>query len=223
MSFKDKISRHLLKRVNPDNHRYLPSYLFDGSENYHLSKEAASIYPVLCSKADFKKNSWFHISQKRGAELSGINEETFIKGIDDLKSHGIVQQKFVTKKTIHRYLYKIDFIRQHQLGLPEYKGKYFVFYTSIIEHTVWRNLTSRERVIYLTGRATSKGEYNTDNDNYRNRESDYCPLSIRKICTVGGISDRNLKSLKLLRQYGLLTSHGRDYYFHLKPDLSFLM
>lgn len=53
--------------------------------SYGLSKSALAVYPVLCSRADFKEDKPFQISQRNIAKLAGISENSVRKGIKELE------------------------------------------------------------------------------------------------------------------------------------------
>lgn len=223
------------EEVNTERYFYLPQPVLREME---LSKTALSIYPVLCSCADFKVNEWFPLPQEHIAKMAGLSVATVSKGIKELVAGDplidnsaetpLLQKRLVTNNGRRFYTYKVGFIRQNMIG--DWKREMLLFHTCIIDSGVWAKLNSRAKVLYLSLRINSHfdpelfdlieginlagyelDEFYKDGNQYRNRKWDVCEYSLSELCRGAGISTSNLKStLNMLEKYGLAEIEKAD-------------
>jgi len=243
-----------LEEINMQKHFYLPKFMKDFGGR--ISKPALAIYPVLCSKADFEINRPFQISQACIGELAGLNVSTVNKATRELVEQNFVlvthdttgessgsvpllSREKITKGTRHFYVYRVGFIRKNMM--EDWRKNFFIFHTCLIETEVWRSLSLRAKVLYLTMREFAQfdpylydrieydGElgledyeggtsefYNTDK--YRNRRWDVCDVSLARLCRIAGMTSPGMKEIiEELEGYKLVERVGRWFMVYLKP------
>ncbi|HDM78941.1 MAG TPA: helix-turn-helix domain-containing protein, partial [Deltaproteobacteria bacterium] len=206
------------EEVNVEKHIYLPKRI----AMVGLSKRALSVYPALCSRADFEKDKWFQVPQSTIATLSGLNVNTVKKATEELRRSGVkfdrktplLKMKKVSEGKRHFYIYRIGFIRKGLM--KDWKEQFFIFHTCIIDSGVWAELTPRAKVLYLGLRGLaffdveiyaeiefdcSPGDLIHDGfmediggEEYRNRLWDVCTVSPSKVCRLVGIDGTDLQT-----------------------------
>jgi hypothetical protein len=150
----------------------------------------------------------------------------------------LIRQK-TTEGTRHYYLYKVGFIRKDMM--KHWKGKYFVFFTSIIDSGIWADLTPRAKALYLIMREVARFDpelytlieydgqfelegaeasdfYNTDQ--YRKRKWDICEMSLAEISRIVGIASSNIQQvLNQLEYYRLVERMDNCFKVYLRPRI----
>lgn len=197
--------------------------------------QAVAVYPVLCYNADFEDDSWFKVNQKNLARQSGLSEVTVRDGLRDLydmnyeANENILQAEMVSEvgedgKTRRFYMYKIDFVRRHDI---KKNVNYFPFHASIIESGAWANLPGRAKLLYIGFRSLAwiddelyeKAYATSLPKDLPSRQFDVYYGSLSKVCREVGIQRNNLNSsLKQLMRNGLIeriTKQG--FIVHLRP------
>jgi hypothetical protein len=183
--------------LNRDKFVVFPKDLLD----YGLSLAALAVYPVLCSRADFKEDKPFQLSQDNIAFLAGVSVKVVRKALDRLEEAELLTREKVTEGTRHFYMYKVFFIRKPMLGEKEHKGNKVYFHTCIIDSGVWARLRPSAKALYLVMRTKAVQDLdlyssiesdvggNTyesmEYDEYiRQRKWDVCPLSLAELCRL---------------------------------------
>jgi hypothetical protein len=212
------------KNINMERHFYFPKFV--GHENFRkLTTAGLSVYPVLCSMADFKNNQWFQVSVKNIAQMAGVTLQMVSRGVEELIEGNyalndkqedetltipLLQRKKVTEGERHFYMYRTGFIRQDMI--ERWKGMYFVFYTSIIDSGIWAKLPARAKALYLVMRNHAKFDFILycdietnmeyfemqdiqNGEEYRNRKWDVCKLSLSELCRMVNIERSNIKTV----------------------------
>ena len=215
------------EKINLDKFVAIPRDIFSRG----LSKAALAVYPVLCSRADFEEDKEFQISQKNIGYLTGADEGTVRKAIDELTKAKLATERMVTSGTRHFYIYTITFTRKPNLEIKDNRAKSFPFYNCIIDNGIWAELKPRAKVLYLTMRASAKPadldlycsiEYDEyyepiEYDVYiQNRKWDLCDLSLSELCRLAGIERSNievnltdLERFKLIERIGYIPEVGK--------------
>ncbi len=216
------------KEINKEKYFYFPSVIFGEME---LSKAAISIYPVICSQANFENNNWFQLPLEHIAKMAGLSVPTVSKGIQNLLEENflydhrtetpLLQRRKSPNTSRHIYQYKVGFVRKGMI--KNWKGRMFIFHTCLIESGVWAKLKQRAKVLYLIMRSHSYFEnelysiiegidlggyelndFYHDGSQYRNRKWDTYNISVSELCRKGGIERSNLKTiLEQLKIFGL--------------------
>lgn len=204
------------KRINTDKFMFLLK--FDNDVYEALTKAAKCVYPVLCSFADFEKNTWFHVPVSKLSSLSGLRPESVNKGIDNLCANQIVEKRMQHKGKKHYYIYKI-------VQIERMKGKYIIFYDSIILSGLWSRLSVRAKILYYTMRRIAEfdlmlytacediEEYETltSGSEFRHRKWDLVKASITELCRISGISRIEIKPvLNELQKNRLIDLHNAN-------------
>ncbi len=201
--------------------------------SYGLSKSALAVYPVLCSRADFKEDKPFQISQRNIAKLAGISENSVRKGIKELEDAELLYKEKITEKRRY-YVYNINFIRESQLG--KHKGKTVYFYTCIIHNGIWAKLKPRAKILYIAMRIKAKQDWKAysyiEGDEYdgdfqglnhtkyiQTRKWDICHLSISELCRIVGVERTNIKEvMDELEKFKLIERIDRWMKVYLRPE-----
>ncbi len=76
-----------------------------------LSKSALAIYPVLCSRADFKEHTWYQLPQGHISEMAGVSVNAVVTACRELVEAGLLERQKKTEGTRHYYVYRPVFIR----------------------------------------------------------------------------------------------------------------
>lgn len=229
---KKEKSNFLPKKVNMERFVILPKIYTIGN----LSKHALSLYPVLCSLADFKVDNWFHVPLENISKISGISETQLKNAMDELIGVEILRKKKVTVGNRTYWKYKVSFIRGSMI--EETKQYAFIFHTCIIDTGIWAKLTPRAKGLYLAMRSSAKfdtedyceteigldGAHKVDKEIrgewYRNRKWDICYLKVVDLCQMAGISKSNLsKVLDQLEKNRLVEKYNGSFKVFLKPKI----
>ena len=85
-------------KISMDKHIYLPK--LGGTWGFGRDKQfaALAVYPVLCSRADFKKDKWFQLPLEAIAKMAGISEPTASKGTKQLRKYSLSNNKQLLKR-----------------------------------------------------------------------------------------------------------------------------
>ncbi|MFY0684038.1 MAG: hypothetical protein JXR20_05755 [Balneola sp.] len=199
-------------------------------------KNALALYPVLCSRADFYDDSkYVRISRENIGKLAGISTESVDKGTQNLEGikldmqsgdfpilTPLLQVQVWQDGKRRGYEYLPGFFRYNINGLDpnQWRGRYFSFYTSIIDSGVWASLSRKAKALYLSLRSYSyfnqDAYYNIENvyiesleevyknsdrvndidkEFYRNRKWDLCTRSIKDLFELAKIPYRNTREL----------------------------
>ncbi len=197
-----------------------------------------SIYPVLCSRANFENNNWFQLPQEHIAKMAGLSVPTVSKGIQELiENYSILdnnteifllERRKAPNTSRHIYQYKVGFIRKDMIR--NWKGNMFIFHICIIDSGVWAKLNPRAKVLYLTMRSCAHFDndlyaiiedidlqgyeldhFYHDGDQYRNRKWDVYDVSLSELCRLGGIERSNMTiTLEQLKVFGLAEEQRFD-------------
>ncbi len=224
-------------KININKHFFFPKSIIT---EYNLSKRALAVYPVMCLKADFKVDTWFHISLEEIVTKSGLSKNTVSKALLDLKDKGLLTREKRNAGKKHYYFYRVQFIRKDMI--EEHSNQYFIFNQSIVDTGTWSDLNLRSKALYLAFRVMARFDIDTifdkdeiqeapwiDYDFYikmnlaehRYRDYDICTAPISLLCELVGINSSNIKpTIKQLEDYNLI-----KYYFYgctevyLRPKL----
>ena len=195
----------------------------------NLSTAGISVYCVLCSRADFVKSTYYHVSIENICIMAGISDKTAKKGIDNLVSIGLLKIKKVSisKRTFNTYL--VEFGRKPKLAPSQ--GTHFLFNVSMIETRCWANLIPRAKALYISLRSvayfdapTYFAEYDQDRmeftgDEFRERAYDYTNMSLKKLCSMANISRTNIQEvLENLKKWELIEIVGSEIFVKLTPS-----
>ena len=233
-------------KVNMEQFIYLPKFI--GNSFYEtLTKAALSVYPVLCSQADFEKNNWFQLSQEHISRMTGVNINMVREGINTLVTGDyyftendvniiLLERKMVNEGTRHFYMYRVGFIRQDMI--KQFRGLYFAFHRCIIKSGVWATLTQRAKLIYLAMRTkaffdaplyaqieygepdVSNVDFDFKSEQYRNRKWDSCTTPLAELCRMVNVENSNIGLvIKQLKHYGLIKKIGNYFMVYLKPNV----
>lgn len=218
-------------KYNPDKYFYIPKKLF----KLNLSKSALSIYPVLCSRADFKVDEPFQISLNNLSKISGLSIPTISKAIKELNVRGILKRTLKKKGKRTFYIYNIVFIRKKEI--EDNRGNLILFYNYILDSQIWSKLHPRAKALYLSMRyyavydglelryelGYEYGEINTHSPDFKYRKYDMCRHSITDICNLVNIESSNIKyTIKELINCGLIDIENEDFFcakVYLKPKI----
>ena len=234
----DNISKFKFpKEVNMYKHFCFPKMFGPDGLGQEMGKREIAVYPVLCSRANFERNTWFQLSQEAIAMMAGVSVDVAASAINDLagrefEGKPLIEKKKTTERERHFYLYHVNFIRKHMI--PEYKGNYFKFYTCIIDKSIWARLSPRAKCLYLAYRNHAEQNieiycevegfyYNTSsqegyNDYYAERAWDLCTVSTAELCGYMGIEHTNIQGVfKQLEKEYLIEKFGRFVKVYLRP------
>ena len=204
-----------------------------------FSLSALSLYPVLCSKANFEKNNWFQISIDNLATLAGLSPPTVCKSIDELtgaqstikidgKKVKILEKKLESKGSRNYNIYRAGFVR----GTTTTKGENLLFFTDLIDSGIWANLTKRARLFYLALRNEAKFdaatyrdiEYDEENQIAKGefdffwRKWDVCDKSRKELCNLVGIDSSDIyRCIYELEKYELIEIIDRWFKVWIRP------
>lgn len=201
-----------------------------------VSSKALALYPVLCSLSDFEKRTWIQWSIKNLSIMSGLGNNSVIDAINNLKSIEAYEDELfleVKKRDDgkrHFNTYQVEFIRKGQIEF--WKGRYFIFHTSLIESGLWSELTPKAKVLYIALRSTAcfdfdiyremEGfdylEFSPNSSEFRDRKWEICRTSIKDLCALADINyDSSFSVLKELEKRGLLERYDGAILVYLKP------
>ena len=121
-----------------------------------LPDPALSIYPVLCTTADFKENTWFQMSRENIGKLAGISSPTVDNGLKTLSSQRLLEKRFQPKQRIHIYEYRVEFYRGE--AITKNKKDVLQFYHHIVYNGTWARLNYDAKRLYFTMRAEARFE-----------------------------------------------------------------
>ena len=230
-------------KINMEKHFYFPKFQLnpDADMTWSFGKNppqaALAVYPVICSRANFVKDTPFQMPQATIAKLAGLSLPTTKKGIDHLVSKtSLLNTRKVVEGSRHYYVYHIQLIRQYLM--KNWKGAYFIFHTCIINSGVWAKLFPRAKVLYLAMRSVAnfdnelygfiEGEHLDGMDldefyheeDFKNRKWDVCEKSVSALCREMNIEPSNRRLiLKQLEYYRLVEKAGPVYKVYLKPRM----
>lgn len=175
-----KFSFPPIEQINMEKHFYFPKMRITWKFGPDTILSAFAVYPVICSRADFKEDKWFHLPLESIAALAGISVNTATAGINHLIYRGYALPhkdnklpKFLLEKSKYNngkqsyYLYNVNFIREDMID--KYSGTFFIFHTCIIDSGIWAKLKPRAKALYLAMRSTAY----FDPQLYREIEDDY--------------------------------------------------
>ena len=234
------------KKINMEKHFYFPKIV---GYFQNMSKAAMAVYPVICARANFDKNTWIQLSQKHIAQMAGVSINTATKGIldlmkdnytlDDRNTHiPLLQRQKSIKGKRHFYIYQIGFIRKDMIRRWKGKDKFFIFHTCIIDSGVWATLKPRAKLLYLAMR--TRASFNADlysaiedidledtgasnfynTAEYRNRRWDVCETSLAELCRMVNIDNSDiLKAVQQLEHYRLVERIKPVFKVYLKPKI----
>ena len=235
-----------VEKINMEKHFYFPKII---GRFQNMSKAALAVYPVICSQANFDKNTWIQLSQKHIAQMAGVTVNTVTKGIADLVKNDyslitdkktctpLLQKRKITEGKRHFYVYQVGFIRKNMIR--RWRGSFFIFHTCIIESGTWAALKPRAKLLYLTMRTKAYFDPNLYSDiedinldetteasdfyntaEYRNRKWDVCTLSLAELCRIANIDSSDiLKTVQQLQYYELIERIEPVFKVYLKPKI----
>lgn len=209
------------------------------------SNMAMIIYPVLCSRADFRKNEWMQLSLVNIGKLAGISEPSVRKGINDLLHKTIsyykdysstetitvplLERRKVTKGKRHFYQYKIWFLRNAEVDRA--RGGFIILQSLLFDTGIWAKLSKRAKLLYLALRKHARFDeemysYVEKTEpqyihemNFYERGWDVCDISYAELCLSAGIDTHKIKdNIRELEKVGLIEENGYLVY-HMPKNM----
>jgi len=185
-------------------------HLFMWRADWKLSKYAAAVYPVMCSRDNFEiyGGKGFQISRENIARLAGVSTNSVDRAIEELENrsmvsdgvhHPLLRREKVQEGERHYYIYEMGFIRSVEEGLTmlEWKDQYFTFHTCLIESGVWAALSFKAKLLYLVMRQEAyhdkeiyqslESEFDYDGESYAKRLWDICDQPLSKLFRLAGM------------------------------------
>lgn len=204
------------------------------NEGFNLPLFAQAVYPVMCSRADFRdEDKSFQISRENIAKLTGISPNSVDSGIEFLSSiryegRSLLCRDLVQDGKRRYYSYFVQF--------PKYEidddASYFVFYTCIIDSGIWARLSLRAKAFYISARTFSyfdyevfeeissmeKSEYINNPDEVDHGQWQITDKTKAHLCRMANISAVNInKVIKELERVGLMEDNNGFLIVRTKP------
>jgi hypothetical protein len=227
------------EEVNMVKHFFCPKIFGPEGLGQTMSKAEMAVYPVLCSRADFKHDSEFQLPEEHIADMAGISIPTVagaMRGLEKREFEGapLIQRRKITERDRHFYVYHVNFIRKGTSS--KYENSYFRFFTSIIDSGTWARLIPRAKCLYLAMRNMAQQNMETYyeieaidynlydisqadvNTYFKQRKWDLCTVPIVELCRHVNIEHTNMAPvIKQLRHFRLIKKVDRFVKVYLKP------
>jgi hypothetical protein len=233
---------HFPEQVNWKRHIFLPRLALIRDHEFFLSPRALAVWPVIASRAEYRKNTWFHLSEQRIAALAGLSIPTAQKGIEELLGSGIrlweaenravpiLERRLEQVEQRRFYKYRVGFLRPGMKEAEDWEDGFFPFRVAVIDSQAWARLRPRAKALYWALRSEALFEWRLYQEiegvhigerqrrKFAERKWEVYRGSLSFLCDLAGISRFKIQAnLQELVQEGLL-ERGEDHFrVHLWP------
>jgi len=208
-----------------------------------LSPKALAVYVAMATRADFKEDAPFQVSQDSLSKLAGLNRRTVAAAVAELESTTLTLPDGNTRRLLERdkvgdvrrvWVYRLYVVRPQDRQVMT--GFQLRLQASLVDSGVWARCSRRAQAFYLSARTLARAdpidhqsvtgenianheEWGVDPALYGQRRFDTCSNSLRDVCGLAGLSREKASApADELVERGLVTRQRSCLHVYLAPQ-----